>query len=54
MRTRMSEKEKLYFFALIFPVFWPLAFGMAMCDMFEYFRNLVNRLYKKWMIYGTD
>lgn len=35
MRHRMSEKEKLYFFVVLFPPLWPLGLAMALCDIGE-------------------
>ena len=32
-RRRLSEREKLYFFAFLFPLLWPLGLAMALSDL---------------------
>lgn len=46
-RHRMSEKEKMYFFTLLFPPFWPLALAMLICDIGEAIGRGVQRLYRR-------
>jgi hypothetical protein len=29
----MSERERAYFFCLLFPILWPLAFGLLLEDL---------------------
>lgn len=31
-RRRMSDKERTYFFGLIFPPLWPLVIAALICD----------------------
>jgi hypothetical protein len=47
----MSEREKAYFFCLLFPLLWPLAFGLLLEDIFagvaSGFRYLRTRFRRK-------
>lgn len=50
-REPMSEREKAYFFCLLFPLLWPLAFGLLLEDIFagvaSGFRYLRTRFRRK-------
>lgn len=43
-RNQMTEKEKMYFFSLLFPILWPLVFAMAICDLVE----AIKKTYQRW------
>lgn len=45
---RMSEKEKMYFFCLLFPIFWPFIPVLLLCDLGEAIGNGVRSLYWRW------
>lgn len=38
-RTKMSEKEKMYFFCLLFPPLWIFIPVMALCDLGDAIRR---------------
>lgn len=46
-RHRMSEKEKMYFFVILFPILWPLGIAMLMCDIGEAIGRGASSLYRK-------
>jgi len=46
-RHRMSEKEKAYFFVLLFPPLWPLGIAMIMCDIGEAIGRGATSLYRR-------
>lgn len=33
MSKQMSDHERAYWFAALFPIFWPLLFAMLLCDL---------------------
>ena len=47
MRRRMSERERLYFFAFLFPPLWPLGIAMAMCEICEASGRGIVRLWTR-------
>lgn len=46
-RRRLSEKEKAYYFVLLFPPLWPLGMAMLLCDLIEGAANGVRVLYHR-------
>ena len=44
---KMSEREKRYFFCLLFPILWPLAFGLLIEDIAK---GLTPRA--RWKLYA--
>jgi hypothetical protein len=47
MASRMSEKEKMYFFVLLIPILWPLGLAMLLCDIGEAIRRGLSSLYRR-------
>lgn len=47
-RHRMSEKERAYWFAFLFPPLWPLGIAMLLCDAFEAIGNGIRALWQ-WL-----
>jgi len=43
-RAKLSEKGKAYALCLLFPLLWPLAFAMALCDLAEAIGSGLRRL----------
>ena len=46
-RHRMSDKERAYFCAFLFPPLWPLGLAMLMCDAAEGVGRGVSFLYQR-------
>lgn len=46
-RGPMSEREKAYFFTLLFPPLWPLVFAMLLCDAGEGIATGFRKLYRR-------
>lgn len=47
MSVKMSEKEKIYFFCLLFPILWPFIPVLLVCDAVEATKRVTVRLYRK-------
>lgn len=46
-RHRMTEKERAYFFVLLFPLLWPLGVAMLMCDAFDGIGRGIRTLWRR-------
>lgn len=46
-RHRMSEKEKMYFFVILFPPLWPLGLAMLICDVGAAIWSGAGSLYRR-------
>ena len=42
MGTRLSEREKVYAFAILFPIFWPFIPVLIICDICEAMRRKLD------------
>lgn len=47
-RGRMSDKEKVYFMCVLFPIFWPFIPVLLLCDMGEWIRDVCHARYWRW------
>lgn len=44
---RMSEKEKVYFFCLLFPLLWPFIPVLLLLDFIEWIGRLLVKTFTK-------
>jgi hypothetical protein len=47
MANRMSEKEKMYWFVVLFPILWPFLPVLIIIDVFEATKSGVSELWHK-------
>lgn len=47
-RGPMSEKEKVYAFCFLFPIFWVFIPVLLICDLCEAIGNGARSLYWRW------
>lgn len=45
MTKRMSEREKMYFFAILFPVLWPILIALVIEDVCRGIRHIFVSAY---------
>ena len=46
-RIRLSEKEKVYWICLLFPLFWPFLPVLIVLDIIELIKNGVSAMWRK-------
>jgi hypothetical protein len=44
MSRRLSEREKMYFFMILFPIMWPFIPAVALCDLF----TAIGHRFRAW------